>query len=88
MKKQDRKALKESLILAVKKQLLENNAEVAGKFEKSVKKSIKQIVKKARKRKAIVASKVILAPNVTKSGAVKVIKVSKPAKKTKKSKVS
>lgn len=86
MKKQDKKALKESLILAVKKQLLENNAEVAGKSEKSVKKSIKQIVKKARTRKVIVASKVIIVPKVTKKNSVvKVAKVSKPKKQTKKS---
>lgn len=38
MNKQDRKSLKENLILAIKKQLLENNAEIAGKADKAVKK--------------------------------------------------
>lgn len=65
MKKQERKELKESLMLAIKKQLLNSNAEVTTKFEKTVKKSIKQIVKKARLRKPVKTTKVLIAKKST-----------------------
>ena len=56
MKKNERKALKESILAAIKLKLKENNARVTDKFEKSVRKSIKQIVKKAQNlKKATVA---------------------------------
>ena len=76
MKKQERKALREKLILAIKKQLLENNAEVSNKFEKKVMKSVKQIVKKARIRKAIKVSDLSKSLN-----AIKVTKAIKNVKK-------
>lgn len=79
MKKQERKALREKLILAIKKQLLDSNAEVSTKFDKTVKKSIKQIVKKAKKRKTIPASQLI-KPTTS----VKTKKVAKRAEKIKK----
>jgi hypothetical protein len=64
MKKKERKELKEILMLAIKKQLLDSNAEVTNKFEKTVKKSIKQLVKKARLKKPIKSTKVLKAKKV------------------------
>jgi len=51
MKKKERKLIKEHLILAIKKQLLEDNAEISDKNQRAIEKSIKQIVKKVRIRK-------------------------------------
>lgn len=56
MKRKEGKALKEKLIVAVKKTLKENDAVLTDKIEKVIKKSIKQIVKKSSK-KAIVKKK-------------------------------
>lgn len=51
MKKKDQKALKEKILVAFKKVLLVNKADLTDKIEKAVKKSIKKIVKKANKKK-------------------------------------
>ncbi|MDO9184791.1 MAG: hypothetical protein Q7W13_02190 [Bacteroidia bacterium] len=51
MKKKDQKALKEKILVAFKKVLLVNKADLTDKIEKAVKKSIKKIVKKANEKK-------------------------------------
>ncbi len=56
MKRKEGKALKEKLIVAVKKTLKANDAVLTDKIEKVIKKSIKQIVNKSSK-KAIVKKK-------------------------------
>lgn len=53
MKKKEGKALKQKLIVAVKKTLKDNDAVLTDKIEKVVKKSIKQIVKKSSKKVTI-----------------------------------
>jgi hypothetical protein len=44
-----RKRLKEKLIVALNKVLIENESELTGKIEKTVKKAVKKIVKQADK---------------------------------------
>lgn len=50
MKKKEKKELKEKLMVAVKKVLINNNAILTAKIEKTVKKSMKEIVKKSKKK--------------------------------------
>ncbi len=50
MKKKEVTPLKEKLLVAVNKVLKDNKAELTGKIEKVVKKSVKRIVKKTDKQ--------------------------------------
>lgn len=62
MKKKQRKALRQELVLAIKKQLLENNVDLSNKFEKTIDKSIKNIVRKASVKKIKDAKSTTIAP--------------------------
>ena len=53
MKNKEQKILKKKILIAFKKALKLNNADVTSKVEKAMKKSIKQIVKKTFKSKSV-----------------------------------
>lgn len=51
MKKNERKALEEKLLSAIKKVIKANKADLTNKTEKAIKKALKQIAKKTNKEK-------------------------------------
>ena len=65
MKKKDGKALEEILLMAINKVLLHNKVELRNKPGKSVKKAIRQIVKKLHKSKKTVPAKAAKESNPT-----------------------
>ena len=62
MKKKEVKALKQELVLAVKKVLTDNNAKLTAKIEKAFKRPIKEIVKKSNS-KNIAKTKPVISEN-------------------------
>lgn len=57
MKKKAMKALREKLLVAIKKVVKDNKAYLSNKGEKNLKESIKRIVKKTNKEKSIIPAK-------------------------------
>jgi len=57
MKNKEKKAQKKKILIAFKKVLLANKADLTDKIEKAVKKSIKKIVKKAFKKNSMIKNK-------------------------------
>ena len=58
MKKSEQKAMKKKLLVSFKKLLQANKAELTNKIEKTLKKSIKKIVKSNNKKKQVVSKKI------------------------------
>ncbi len=58
MKKSEQKAMKKKLLVSFKKLLQDNKADLTNKIEKTLKKSIKKIVKSTNKKKKVVSEKI------------------------------